>query len=484
MEHKECELIEIKADGEAGEFTALVSVFNNVDHVGDRVMPGAFTDTLRKWRAKGDPIPVVLAHQWNDPFAHVGYADPKNAKQTKKGLEVKGRLDIHDNDVARQTYKLMRERRLTNFSFGYTVPEGGQRMADGVNEVKAVDLIEIGPCLKGANPQAHLQGIKSALGTAKAPDDEATLRRRAEQVDHEMIAEKLSDTPPPKPEPEPTPLELLRLALEKVDDTDEAREALLEHFGEVRAKEVPEEGTLRKRAGRIEREMVAENLPSEAPPSPEPEPTALDLLHSALGKAGDDDGDFRQVLLEHFGEIRAKEVPEEGVLRKRADRLEREQIADVLPPALPSDEREEYKAILDSLRVSDRMELVKSVLDAEEEQDIYLLPADERVEYKTIFDVLQEDPDKMDAVLDAVLETSAVEDGTHKEPEKATSRPQDPLYQRSMETVLEIHSDGLPPRRPPEVKEEPQARPADVLKRLSRDLELEILTQGVSNDTQ
>jgi hypothetical protein len=47
MKHKTFDLVEVKADGEAGEFSALASVFGNVDLGGDRMMPGSFT---RRWR--------------------------------------------------------------------------------------------------------------------------------------------------------------------------------------------------------------------------------------------------------------------------------------------------------------------------------------------------------------------------------------------------------------------------------------------------
>jgi hypothetical protein len=46
----------------SGEFEALVSVFGNIDHGGDRVIKGAFAKSLGKWEAKGDPIPVIWNH--------------------------------------------------------------------------------------------------------------------------------------------------------------------------------------------------------------------------------------------------------------------------------------------------------------------------------------------------------------------------------------------------------------------------------------
>jgi hypothetical protein len=36
--------IEFKADGEPGEFTAIFSSFNTIDHDNDVTLPGAFTD--------------------------------------------------------------------------------------------------------------------------------------------------------------------------------------------------------------------------------------------------------------------------------------------------------------------------------------------------------------------------------------------------------------------------------------------------------
>lgn len=151
--------VEVKAEGDAGQFTALASVFGNVDLVGDRVMPGAFKRTLARWRKSGDPIPVIHSHDWDDPFSVIGSIDAGDAKETKDGLVVKGQLDL-DNPKASQVYRLMKARLLKSFSFGYTVNE--ESIAeDGANEIHDLDLVEIGPTLKGANPEAQLQAVKS-----------------------------------------------------------------------------------------------------------------------------------------------------------------------------------------------------------------------------------------------------------------------------------------------------------------------------------
>jgi HK97 family phage prohead protease len=204
MLHKNFELLETKADGDSGEFTAIVSTFGNVDRVGDRIMPGAWTKTLAHWAKSGDPIPIILAHQWDDPFAHIGIARPEDVKQVTKGLQVKGKLDVEDNPVAKQVHRLMQRRSLKEFSIGYDVPAGGEkRAADGANEISEITLAECGPCLKGIDPKTELQAVKSALGVKDAPDA-AAQREEAARVVREVEQAQIPEVPEqPAPPVEP-----------------------------------------------------------------------------------------------------------------------------------------------------------------------------------------------------------------------------------------------------------------------------------------
>jgi HK97 family phage prohead protease len=153
------------ADGLAdGQFTALVSVFGNEDSVGDVVIPGAFTDTLAEWADKGDPIPVLWSHSWADPFAHIGVV--VEAKETDEGLLVTGQIeDLDTNPTAQQVYRLLKGRRVTQFSFAYDVEEGAWvEPADewGYYELRKLRLYEVGPCLVGANQETELLAAKAA----------------------------------------------------------------------------------------------------------------------------------------------------------------------------------------------------------------------------------------------------------------------------------------------------------------------------------
>ena len=164
MLKKTFEIIETKADGPSGQFTALVAAFGNVDRQGDRIVKGAFKKSLEQWQKSGDPI---LSHQWDNPMSHIGVADPKDVREVAKGLLVRGKLDVEDNPVAAQVHRLMARRSLKEFSIGYGVPPGGEKTADdGANELLEIDLVEAGPTLKGANPATDGGGAEVGGGAS------------------------------------------------------------------------------------------------------------------------------------------------------------------------------------------------------------------------------------------------------------------------------------------------------------------------------
>lgn len=173
MLRKSCS-VKIKAAGEAdglaeGQFRALVSVFGNKDSYGDVVMPGAFTDTLKEWEASGDPIPVYWSHRMDDPEYNIGYV--LEAAETADGLEVLAQLDLEDDAPAkaRQVYRLLKGRRVTQFSFAYDVDEGAwvEKQDDSFFELRKLKLHEVGPTPIGANDLTDLLGVKHTAEHAR-----------------------------------------------------------------------------------------------------------------------------------------------------------------------------------------------------------------------------------------------------------------------------------------------------------------------------
>ena len=168
MRIKSCP-VRIKAAGEnegteEGVFEAIVAAYN-LDSVGDKITPGAFAETLAAWKSAGDPIPVLWSHMSHDPDYHIG--EVLEAEERPEGLWVKARLDLDAGSKAAQVYKLLKGKRVTQFSFAYDVEEGAwvdEKDGEGYYELRKLKLYEVGPTLIGANQATELLDVKSADG--------------------------------------------------------------------------------------------------------------------------------------------------------------------------------------------------------------------------------------------------------------------------------------------------------------------------------
>lgn len=139
-----------------GEVEALVSVFNNTDLVGDRVMPGAFAKSLDLYAKSGKAIPFVWSHAWENPDAYIGKVTA--ARETKDGLVVTAQL--FNTTTAQHIKTLLAEGVVSEFSFAYDVIQSAPGK-DGVNELTELHILEAGPTLKGANPATQLIGVRA-----------------------------------------------------------------------------------------------------------------------------------------------------------------------------------------------------------------------------------------------------------------------------------------------------------------------------------
>lgn len=144
-----------------GQFTALASVFNNIDAVGDVVLPGAFADDLKAWEESGDPIPVLWGHQMADPDMNIGSV--MTAGETEQGLQITAQLDL-ENEKAKQVYRLLKGRRVRKMSFAYDVEDAAPAERDGreVYELRKLKLHEVSVVQIPANPEAVVQQVKDA----------------------------------------------------------------------------------------------------------------------------------------------------------------------------------------------------------------------------------------------------------------------------------------------------------------------------------
>ncbi|GAA1961914.1 HK97 family phage prohead protease [Amycolatopsis minnesotensis] len=179
MKRKTCP-VRIKAAGEQdgtedGVFEAIVAAYN-VDSVGDKILPGAFADTLDEWKSSGNPIPVLWSHMSHDPEYHIGYVE--DAEEREEGLWVRARIDL-DEPKAGKVYRLLKGRRVRQFSFAYDVQEGGwieekdgDGEGEGYYELRKLKLYEVGPTLIGANQDTELLTVKTPADADPPPRTE------------------------------------------------------------------------------------------------------------------------------------------------------------------------------------------------------------------------------------------------------------------------------------------------------------------------
>lgn len=170
--------IKIKAGPEdglsEGQFTAYASVFGNVDSYGDIVVKGAFSDTLAAWDASGNAIPLLFGHNMTDPDYNIGHV--VSAEEDEVGLKVTAQLDL-ENPKAKQTYRMLKGRRINQMSFAYDVvdgqyvkgnnPDDDEDNTDEVYEIRKLKLYEVSVVTVGANQETEILAVKQTANLAE-----------------------------------------------------------------------------------------------------------------------------------------------------------------------------------------------------------------------------------------------------------------------------------------------------------------------------
>lgn len=143
----------------AGQITAYASVFDTVDSYGDVVRKGAFTDTLAEWKDSGNTLPLLYGHDMRDPFSNIGGVT--TASEDDHGLKITADFDL-DNPTAAQVYKLVKEKRLSQMSFAFSILEASWAEQDGqeVYELRKLKLHEVSVVPIGANPDTEILDVK------------------------------------------------------------------------------------------------------------------------------------------------------------------------------------------------------------------------------------------------------------------------------------------------------------------------------------
>ncbi len=154
MQNLDCAL-EIKALSDEGTFEGYASVFGNVDSGGDKIVPGAFVQSLADGRRKGRKVKMLWAH---DPSQPIGVWE--DLAEDAKGLWGKGRL-VLDVPKAREVHTLLKAGAVDGLSIGYRTlqsePDGNVRL------LKEVELWEVSIVTFPMNERSKVSAVKSLV---------------------------------------------------------------------------------------------------------------------------------------------------------------------------------------------------------------------------------------------------------------------------------------------------------------------------------
>ncbi|NIE95180.1 HK97 family phage prohead protease [Acinetobacter sp. Tr-809] len=155
--------LEIKSVQEDGFFSGYGAVFGNIDWYNDVILPGAFTASLAKWRAKNKMPPVLWNHNDSEPIGIY-----TNIYEDEKGLFVEGKLLIDDVPRAKSTHALLKAGAIDGLSIGYSTKKANQQ-GNGVRELIEVDIGEISIVTQPANERSLITSVKSKLDDGELP---------------------------------------------------------------------------------------------------------------------------------------------------------------------------------------------------------------------------------------------------------------------------------------------------------------------------
>jgi HK97 family phage prohead protease len=155
---------QFKAVQDDGTFEGYASIFGNTDSYRDVVMPGAFANSLAKWKAQDAMPPVLWQHQSYSPIGAT-----TDLAEDGKGLRVAGQLLVKDVQLAREARALAKAGVVRGLSIGYDPVTEEYDGKTNVNRLLEIDLWEYSFATFPANTEATITAVKSLLAAGELP---------------------------------------------------------------------------------------------------------------------------------------------------------------------------------------------------------------------------------------------------------------------------------------------------------------------------
>lgn len=139
---------ELRAIEEDGTFEGYLTVWGTVDDYNSTFTRGSFKKTIQE---RGSKIKVMFDHE------HL-IGSSIELREDDHGVYGKGKLNL-SVEKAKEAYEFMKDGTLEGLSFGFrTIKEG---FANGVRQIKEVQLYEYGPVTFPANEDALITDVRS-----------------------------------------------------------------------------------------------------------------------------------------------------------------------------------------------------------------------------------------------------------------------------------------------------------------------------------
>lgn len=168
-------VLEFKALSGERTFSCYGNVKGNIDHSLDRVVDGAYRDSIASHKAAGTMPKFFWMHNpWDTP---VGVWTAM--EEDSKGLYLEGKFS--NTPKGNELYELYKDNALDSFSIGYRVNDEKWNNTLGCNDLIKVDVREISAVTFACNEESRLVEIKSKLGEGKVLT-KAELRELLESV--------------------------------------------------------------------------------------------------------------------------------------------------------------------------------------------------------------------------------------------------------------------------------------------------------------
>ena len=146
-----------------GQFTGYGSIFGEVDSYREAVLPGAFKNSLKSYKAKGKMPSLLWQHRSDEPIGiYLGM------EEDSKGLQVHGQLAL-DTSKGKEAYALLKMGAVDGLSIGYVATKWQDNLKNDTVELTEINLWEVSLVTFPAGPGARVDGVKSSLECGKLP---------------------------------------------------------------------------------------------------------------------------------------------------------------------------------------------------------------------------------------------------------------------------------------------------------------------------